>query len=36
MLCLSAPALNSDPRFAIDGVAVSRGVGIELITILPR
>jgi hypothetical protein len=36
MLCLSAPLFDSDPRLIIDGVAVSRGVGIELITILPR
>jgi hypothetical protein len=35
MLCLSVTVFNSDPRSATDGVAVSRGVGIELITILP-
>jgi hypothetical protein len=36
MLCHTAPLFDSDPRPAVDGSAVSRGVGIELITILPR
>jgi hypothetical protein len=36
MLCLSVPLFDSDPLSAIHGSAVSRGVGIELITILPR
>jgi hypothetical protein len=36
MLCLSVSVLLSDPLAAIDGSAVSRGVGIELIDILPR
>jgi len=36
MLCLSVSVLLSDPLAAIDGLAVSRGVGIELIDILPR
>jgi hypothetical protein len=36
MLCLSVSVLLSDPRAAVAGSAVSRGVGIELIDILPR
>jgi hypothetical protein len=36
MLCLSVTLFDSDPRPAVDGIVVSRGVGIELITILPR
>jgi hypothetical protein len=31
MLCLFVPAFHSDPRLAL-----TRGVGIELIDILPR
>ena len=36
MLCLSVSVLLSDPLAASDGSALSRGVGIELIDILPR
>jgi hypothetical protein len=36
MLCHASSALDSDPLAAIDGSAASRGVGIELIDILPR
>jgi hypothetical protein len=36
MLCLSVSMLLSDPLAANDGNAVSHGVGIELIDILPR
>jgi hypothetical protein len=35
MLCL-ASLFHSDPLAAINGIAASRGVGIELIDILPR
>jgi hypothetical protein len=35
MLCLAGPVLHSDPHLAGDGGALSRGVGIELIDILP-
>jgi hypothetical protein len=34
MLCLVVPVLHSDPR-RHDGPTLSRGVGIELIDILP-
>ena len=35
MLCLAVSAFHSDPLLAFDGRAASRGVGIELIDILP-
>jgi len=35
MLCLVVPVPNSDPRHAVSGWAASRGVGIEIIDILP-
>jgi len=34
MLCLAVSTFHSDPRLAVAGGAVSRGVGIELIDIL--
>jgi hypothetical protein len=36
MLCHAIFALHSDPLAATHGSAASRGVGIELIDILPR
>jgi hypothetical protein len=36
MLCLAVSVPHSDPRHAVYGWTASRGVGIELIDILPR